>query len=160
MLKQIPPLLVAYCLCLGIASAQAEDVDTYLRHEMETRKIPGVAFAVVDRGKVVTERAYGSANLDTGTPLGTHGVFELASVTKPFTATAVMMLVEEGKIGLDDPILKYIQNGPIAWKDITVHQLLSHTSGLRGVGWVECDDHPGLAEIRNQGGSPGSHRMV
>lgn len=142
MLKQILLLLATCCLLIGIASAQVDDVDPYVRHEMETRKIPGVAFAVVEHGKVVTERAYGSSNLETGTPLGTDGVFELASVTKPFTATAIMLLVQDGKIRLDDPIDKYIDHAPSAWKEITVQELLSHTSGIKGLGWVESDGSP------------------
>jgi len=144
-------LLAIFALRTEIASAQGNDLDAYVREEMATRKIPGLVFALVDHGKVITERAYGSENLETGTPLGIDGVFELASVTKPFTATAIMMLVEEGKIGLDEPIFKYISNGPTAWKDITVRQLLSHTSGLRGGGWVERDGSPLLdISVRQQ----------
>ena len=143
MQKRTGVLLPAiFNFCIRIAPAQGNDLDAYVRQEMTTRKIPGLAFALVDHGKVITKRAYGSENLETGTPLGADGVFELASVAKPFTATAIMMLVEKCKMGLDDPILKYIPDGPNAWKDITVRQLLSHTSGLRGEGWVECDGSP------------------
>ncbi len=142
MFKQLPCVLAFFSLSIGNGYAQSDELDDYMHHEMETRKIPGLVFAVIDHGKIISERAYGLSNLETGTILTTKGVFELASVTKPFTATAIMMLVEEGKINLDDPMIKYIYDAPITWKDITVRQLLSHTSGLRGGGWIECDGSP------------------
>jgi CubicO group peptidase (beta-lactamase class C family) len=97
---------------------------------MQEGHVPGVAIAVVEKGAVTLQRAYGIANLETGTPLTTESVFELASVTKPVTATAVMMLVEEGKVALDAPIATYIDSAPPAWAAITVRHLLTHTSGL------------------------------
>lgn len=142
MLQVMLRFLTFGCLCLGTGWAGSDELDTYIRHEMEARNIPGLAFVVIDHRKIVAERAYGTANLETNTPLSTRGVFEIASVTKPFTATAILMLVEEGKIRLDDPIVKFIDHAPAAWKDITVRHLLSHTSGLRGLGWVECDGSP------------------
>jgi D-alanyl-D-alanine carboxypeptidase len=133
----------------GVGWCASDDLDSYIQHEMETQKIPGVVFAIIDHGKIVTERAYGLANLETGTPLRSDGVFEIASVTKPFTATAIMMLVEDGKIGLDDPISKFMAQVPPAWREITVRQLLSHTSGISGMGWVESGGSP-LLEISTQ----------
>lgn len=131
--------------------SESTKIDAYIRHEMEVRKIPGLAFAIVDNGKIVTERAYGLANLETDTPVSTNSVFEIGSVTKPFTATAVMMLVEDGKIQLDDQIIEFIENAPAAWKEITVRQLLSHTSGLGRGHPVERDGSPLLnISIRQQ----------
>ncbi len=113
------------------APAQTTDtVDSIVTQEMRARRIPGVAIAVVENGLVTLERAYGTANLETETPLRTDAVFELASVTKQFTAAAIMMLVEEGKVALDEPIATYIDGTPEAWKAITVRQLLTHTGGL------------------------------
>jgi len=109
---------------------------------MQSKQIPGLAFAVVEHGQVTVARTYGLANLETETPVRANSVFEIASVTKPFTATAVMMLVEEGKINLSDPITKFIDHTPPSWRDISVQELLSHTSGLRGGGWVEWDGSP------------------
>ena len=142
-------LVFIYAFIVNIY-AQPDSIDESLQHEMGIRKIPGLAFAVIDHGKIITERAYGLENLETGTALTTNGVFELASVTKPFTAAAIMILVEEGKIALDDSINKYLQNAPSTWNKITIRQLLSHTSGLRGGGWIECNGSPLLQITKKQ----------
>ena len=101
-----------------------------MTREMQARSIPGAAVAVVDDGAIVFQRAYGVANLETDTPMTTRSIFEIASLTKQFTAAAVMMLVEEGKLRLDDPISQYVEGTPPAWQRITLRHLLTHTSGL------------------------------
>ena len=111
----------------GAASAA---IDALMAEEMRTMRIPGAAVAVVENGRVVVERAYGIANLETGTPVETDSVFLLASITKQFTAAAIMMLVEEGKVRLDDPLSVYVSPTPPAWERITIRHLLTHTSGL------------------------------
>ena len=75
---------------------------------MEKRQIPGLALAVVKNGKLIKAKGYGLANVELDVSVTPDSVFELASVTKQFTATAIMMLVEEGKVGLDDKIGKYL----------------------------------------------------
>lgn len=150
MLRQIFGFVTIGCLCASAGSASSGGLDSYIRREMEAQKIPGVAFVVIDHGKIVEERAYGLENLETDTPLRTDGVFEIASVTKPFTATAIMLLVQDGKLRLGDPIDKFIDHAPPAWKDITVRELLSHSSGIKGLGWVECDGSP-LLNITTEG---------
>ena len=110
--------------------AQTADIDSIVAREMSARRIPGVAIAVVEDHRITFERAYGTSNLETQTPLRADAVFELASVTKQFTAAAVMMLVEEGKVGLDEPIARYLDETPESWKEITVRRLLTHTGGL------------------------------
>lgn len=142
MLRQVLGFVTIGCLCTTAGAAGSSGLDSYIQHEMQTQQIPGVAFAAIDHGNIVEERAYGLENLETGTPLRSDGVFEIASVTKPFTATAIMLLVQDGKIRLDDPIDTFIDHAPLAWKDITVRELLSHTSGIKSLGWVECDGSP------------------
>src|SRR6266852_3235959 len=78
--------------------AQTEKIDRYVTEQMQARRIPGVAIAMVENGKMVLKRAYGIANLETDTPVKINSIFELASITKQFTATAIMMLAEEGKV--------------------------------------------------------------
>ena len=130
--------------------AQTEKIDRYITEQMQARRIPGVAIAVVENGKMVLKRAYGIADLETDTPVKINSIFELASITKQFTATAIMMLVEEGKVKLDDPISTYIEHTPEAWKGITVRHLLTHTAGL-GTAIVRCDGSPLLdASTRQQ----------
>lgn len=133
---------VLLCVCFPRQSRAADAIDQYVTQEMQSKQIPGLAFAVVQHGQITMLRAYGLANLETGALVRTDSVFEIASVTKPFTATAVLMLAEEGKLKLDEPISKYIDHSPPAWADITVRELLSHTSGLREGGWVEWDGSP------------------
>ena len=109
---------------------QIAAIDSVVADEMRTSKIPGVAVAVVENGRVAVRRAYGIANLETETRLDTNSVFHLASITKQFTAAGIMMLVEEGKVRLDDPVSAYVANTPPAWEKITLRHLLTHTSGL------------------------------
>jgi D-alanyl-D-alanine carboxypeptidase len=112
------------------AIAQLTSVDDYLMAEMAKRRIPGLALAVVQRGEVVKLQGYGIANLEWDIPVTPDTVFELASVTKQFTATAIMRLVEEGKIRLEEPISRYLADTPATWSGITVRHLLTHTAGL------------------------------
>jgi CubicO group peptidase (beta-lactamase class C family) len=83
---------------------------------------------IADDGKIVYHKAYGFSNFDTQQPLDTTSIFELASVSKQFTAIVIMMLKEEGKLNYDDPLEKYIRGLP--YRGITIRHLLTHTSGL------------------------------
>jgi len=127
----------AKCQIRGLA--HPDKLDEYINREMAVRHVPGLAFAVMENGRVLRESAYGLANVETGSHVGINSVFELASVTKPITAVAVMMLEEQKKLSLDDPVDKYLPEVPAAWHEITIRELLSHTSGLREYGMVKCD---------------------
>jgi len=128
-------LLSAWLAALGLASlATADQIDDYINAEMKRRQIPGLALAVAKNGATVRLGAYGMANLEHDVPVTPDTVFELASVTKQFTATAIMVLVEEGKVQLDDSIVRHLPRGPETWKPITVRHLLTHTSGLPALG--------------------------
>jgi D-alanyl-D-alanine carboxypeptidase len=111
-------------------SRQVTDADHFLKEEQSSKRIPGMSACVVRHGKVLLAKGYGSANLELSAPATEHTIYELASLTKPFTAAAVMMLVEGGQISLQDHLTKYFSNAPSAWKAITIGQLLSHTSGF------------------------------
>jgi CubicO group peptidase (beta-lactamase class C family) len=122
------------CLLLVAAATMAQAppdaVDQYIQSEMSKRHIPGLALLVVRDGKTVRARGYGFSNVELQVPVKPETVFQSGSMGKQFTATAVMMLVEEGKIHLDDPLTKYFKDAPDAWKQVTVRQLLSHTAGF------------------------------
>jgi CubicO group peptidase (beta-lactamase class C family) len=105
-------------------------VDELVNSELRAQRIPGVALAVVRDGKIVKAAGYGMANVELSVPAKPESIFQTGSVGKQFTATAVMMLVEEGRVGLDDKISKYFSDSPPAWKDIAVGHLLTHTSGI------------------------------
>jgi CubicO group peptidase (beta-lactamase class C family) len=97
---------------------------------MNRQRVPGVALAVMKDGQLVKTRAYGFANVELNTPASTNTVFEIASITKPFTAQAVLLLVEDGKLSLEDLVAQFLDDPPDSWSKITVRQLLNHTSGL------------------------------
>jgi len=126
-------LVVACLLALAVLPARADSIDDYIKEEMQRRHIPGVAVAVARNGKLVKARGYGVANVEHDVPVTEDTVFELASVTKQFTATAIMLLVEEGKVRLDDSITSYLPPAPETWKPITVRHLLTHTAGFPGL---------------------------
>jgi len=110
--------------------AQQEKIDDYVKSEMERNHIPGLAIAVVRNGQVTLSRSYGRSNIELSTPVTSNSVFKLASLTKPITAMAIMVLVEEDKLALDSPVSKYLSNLPQRWAAVTIRQALSHTSGL------------------------------
>ncbi len=125
-----------------IAAQSTAAIDSHITREMRERRIPGVSYAVVNDGKIVLRKAYGFGNLETEMPLTVSSVFELASVTKQFTAAAIMLLVEDGKVKLDDPINNYFDQPPAIWQGITVRQLLTHTAGLQAGGVVNHQGSP------------------
>lgn len=96
-----------------------------------TTDSPGCALGVARNGRVVYERGYGMANLETGTPITPSSIFHVASVSKQFTAMAIMLLASDGKLSIDDDIRKYLPEIRDYGTPITIRHLLTHTSGLR-----------------------------
>ena len=96
---------------------------------MTRQKIPGVAVGIVNKGAVTT-RGYGFANVEHMVPVTDETIFQSGSLGKMFTATAVMLQVEDGKLSLSDPITKFFPDAPASWRTITVRNLLNHTSGI------------------------------
>jgi len=118
---------------LLISSALAQtpaSIDAYIQSEMQRRHIPGLSLLVARDGHVVRAQGYGFSNVELQVPVKPETVFQSGSVGKQFTATAVMMLVEEGKIHLDDSITNYFKDAPAAWHQVTIRELLSHTAGF------------------------------
>lgn len=110
---------------------EAEDaVDRSIQTAVEKQQIPGLSVLVVRSGKIIRAQGYGLSNVELQVPVKPETVFQSGSVGKQFTATAVMMLVEEGKVHLDDPIRHYLKEGPAIWDHVTVRELLSHTAGF------------------------------
>jgi CubicO group peptidase (beta-lactamase class C family) len=108
----------------------SDAVAQYVKAEMERQHIPGVALLVSRNGEPVRAQGFGFSNLELQVPVKPETLFQSGSVGKQFTATAIMMLVEEGKISLDDSITKYFPDAPASWKPVTVRHLLSHTGGF------------------------------
>jgi N-acyl-D-amino-acid deacylase len=107
----------------------ADSIDAYVRAEMQRQRIPGVAIAIVHKGNVTT-KGYGYANLEHLVPVTDATIFQSGSLGKMFTAAAVMLQVEDGKLALSDPLTKFFPDAPPTWRAITVRHLLTHTSGI------------------------------
>jgi CubicO group peptidase (beta-lactamase class C family) len=92
---------------------------------------PGAAVIVVRDGKVVLRKGYGTANMELGVPVQPDMVFRIGSITKQFTAVAILMLAEQGKLSLEDDITKFLPDYPTKGQRITIEHLLTHTSGIK-----------------------------
>ncbi len=133
------PLLL---LQLGIASAQKlsfgkeEKIESLIQKSMHSFQIPGLAIGIVENNKIVYAKGFGVKNLNTNEPVTTGSLFHMASVSKPFSATSIMQLVEQGNMDLDAPVVRYLSYFKIddeRYKDITVRQMLGHLSGMPDV---------------------------
>ena len=111
--------------------ARADAVDDYIASAMREQHVPGLSLAVVREGRIVKAKGYGLASVELNAPATPETVYRLASITKQFTAAAVLLLAQDGKLGLDDKIGRHLDQTPAAWKEVTVRQLLAHTSGIR-----------------------------
>jgi CubicO group peptidase (beta-lactamase class C family) len=133
-------LIFCFCavVCGGVLAAPAPEltaeqmtaIDHYVDAEMKRERVPGIAVGIYNHGQILLAKGYGLADIELNAPVKAETVFQSGSVGKQFAAAAIMMLVEEGKIGLDDSIVKYFPNAPKSWQAIRVKNLLSHTSGL------------------------------
>lgn len=118
-------------LCVAaVSGACADRIDDYVAAQMSRQHIPGLSLAVLKDGKQVKMKGYGVANLELGSRATPESAYQIGSVSKQFLAAGIVLLSEEGKVGLDDSIKKYIGTAPETWQAITVRHLLTHTSGL------------------------------
>ncbi|MES3023676.1 MAG: serine hydrolase domain-containing protein [Pseudomonadota bacterium] len=128
-------LVLMLCFPLTVMAAPggtaklAQSLDTIIAARFKP-ELPGVAALIVKDGRPILRKAYGLANVELNVPLRPEHVFRIGSTTKLFTATAVMLLVEEGKLSLDAPITRYISGAPRHWEAVTIEHLLIHTSGI------------------------------
>lgn len=152
---RILPFLACIFLGTTLVSAQSTldaSIHEYVKAEMARQHIPGLALLVTRDGDIVRADGFGLANLELQVPVKPETIFQSGSVGKQFTATAVMMLVEEGKIGLDDSLAKYFPNAPPSWNGVTVRELLSHTAGF--------GDYPKTFDFRKDWTEPQLLKMV
>ena len=128
-------VLVSVAGLARLSSAQQsqptlDKVDSYISAQLREQRIPGLALAVIRDGRVVKSQGYGLGNIELQVPVTPDTVFQLGSIGKQFTATAILMLAEDGKVSLDDKITRYFPSAARKWNGITIRQLLNHTSGL------------------------------
>ena len=112
------------------APSARDTVDRYIEAEMARTHIPGVSLAVVRGAKVIKARGYGMADLEHEIPVTPETAFKIGSVSKQFLATGIMLLVQDGRLALDDPVSKFYPNAPESWRGITLRHFLTHTSGV------------------------------
>jgi D-alanyl-D-alanine carboxypeptidase len=113
------------------SGAPGDSLDAHVTALMAERHIPGLSLVVVKGGTVVKAGHYGVANVELGAPVNENTSFMIASMSKAFTAAGLLLLVDQGKVALDDPVTKYLDGLPDTWADITLRRLLNHTAGLR-----------------------------
>jgi CubicO group peptidase (beta-lactamase class C family) len=135
--KRLNRVLLFFILLLLLSlSAQAQQqgltsaIDELLQQNFKANE-PGAAVIVVKDGKVIFRKGYGMANLELGVAVEPDMIFRIGSITKQFTATAILMLAEQGKLALTDEITKYLPDYPTQGKKITIEHLLNHTSGIK-----------------------------
>src|SRR6185437_5741569 len=123
--------VLAALLFIGFAGlARADAIDDYIDAQMARQHVPGLALAIVRHGQLMRAQGYGFANLEDHVSVHPDSVFESGALGMPFTAAATMLLVEDGKLRLDESIRKYLPEAPQTWAPITIRDLLNHTSGL------------------------------
>lgn len=126
-----PALCQAQTTSVADNARQTDKLDAYVREQMAARHIPGLSLAVVRDGEALLVRSYGVANVELNAPTTNDTVFEIASNSKQYTAGAVMLLVQDGKLSLDDSITKYLPGLPRHYDPVTIRHLLNHTSGVK-----------------------------
>ncbi|MEL6469327.1 MAG: serine hydrolase domain-containing protein [Cyanobacteria bacterium J06623_4] len=115
----------------AVATMPSNDaIDTFIQQMMADRHIPGLTLAVVQDQKLTKVQGYGVLDREQNIRARPSSIFPIASMSKPLTATAVMLLVQDGKIDLDAPIGTYLTKAPEHWEQVTVRRLLDHTAGL------------------------------
>jgi CubicO group peptidase (beta-lactamase class C family) len=155
-IKKSPPVTVATPAIVGMSEERLARIDAICNDAISEGQVPGIVALVARHGKIVYHKAFGMADNESNKELKKYAIFRIASQTKAITSTAVMMLWEEGKFQLDDPISKFIpefENAQVldtlyedgtydttpADKPITIRHLITHTSGV-GYGVIDGDE--------------------
>ncbi|MBX7170543.1 MAG: beta-lactamase family protein [Pyrinomonadaceae bacterium] len=130
--KTIPfRLLFVLVILFSVSLVKADKVDDFVKSQLAEKHIPGVAIAVIKNGKIIKTKGYGLASVEFDIAATPESVFEIGSVSKQLTAAGILLLMQDGKLNLDEKISKYLPNTPTAWEKVTVRNLLTHTSGIK-----------------------------
>jgi len=123
-------LLFLFFILFAERTLRADEIDDFVKATMQQRHIPASSIIVVKDGVVVKAEGYGLADMENNIPARPDTAYKIGSVSKQFLAAGIMLLVQDGRIVVDDKISKYLPGTPKAWDEITVRHLLTHTSGL------------------------------
>lgn len=148
MKKLILALLFLLIQIATFAQQFESKIDSLLLNVFKDANGPGGVFLVAKAGKPIYQKAFGKANVELNVNMNTANIFQLGSITKQFTAIAILMLEEKDKLSTNDPISKYIPDYPNG-NQITIHQLLNHTSGIKDFTKMKS-----IAQIAQQDLSP------
>ena len=130
---QYPFIVITFLLLnfQSISYAQNSIKIDSLLHEKYTDNVPGATFLISKNGSVIYKKAFGLANLELNVPMKTDNIIKIGSMTKQFTAISILILMEQKKLNLNDEITKFIPDYPTNVNKITIHNLLTHTSGIK-----------------------------
>ena len=122
--------IVVVLLLAASAAAQGDKTDDFIKTQMKRQNIPGLSLVVVKDGQIIKSAGYGVADRERRIPATPETVYKIASVSKQFIATGIMLLAQDGQVSVDDAVSKYLEGTPDSWKPITIRHLLTHTAGL------------------------------
>ncbi|HYG99055.1 MAG TPA: serine hydrolase [Terriglobales bacterium] len=152
-LLAFPFVLALFSALLVAETTPPPDLDAYVARVMREFEVPGLAVAIVKDGQIVLAKGYGVRELGKPERVDEHTLFGIASNTKAFTAAALAMLVDEGKISWDDPVVKHLPwfqlYDPYVTRELTIRDLLTHRSGL-GLGAGDLLFWPGTTYTRDE----------
>jgi CubicO group peptidase (beta-lactamase class C family) len=129
------------------SNGKINSVHELVHARMAEQRIPGLSLAVRQKGETILLQGYGLANLEHNVPATAETLYEIASVSKQFVATACVILAEEGKLSLDEPITRYFAGAPAIWKPITIRHLLTHSSGIVRDGLADYWETPAAMHL-------------
>ncbi|MBS1529918.1 MAG: serine hydrolase [Bacteroidetes bacterium] len=149
MIKPILLFLLLSIASISVAQTTTEparSIDSLVAPQFGGNQ-PGISILIAKKGQIIYQKAFGSADIELNVPMQPNDIFKIGSITKQFTAVAILQLAEQGKLRLDDPIQKYIPDYPDKQGTITIENLLTHTSGI--VDYSSLDDPDPFAERRD-----------
>ncbi|WP_226642430.1 serine hydrolase domain-containing protein [Microbulbifer variabilis] len=123
-------IILSTLLFIYSLPATADSVDSLIVDIMDKRHIPGLQLAIVKNGEIIKQGNYGLSNFQDNVPVKVNTLFPINSMTKAFTGVALIQLVEQGHLSLDDQIGKHLTDIPASWKSMKIKHLMAHTSGL------------------------------
>jgi CubicO group peptidase (beta-lactamase class C family) len=134
-MKPRPGALACLTICFAAPlsaqrAAMIDSVNQYVTREMERQRIPGASIAILRGDTILLSRGYGLANLELRVPATDSTIYQSGSMGKQFTAGGIAMLAEQGRLGLDDEITRWLPEGAGVWDSVTVRHLLTHTAGM------------------------------
>ncbi|MDP9174338.1 MAG: beta-lactamase family protein [Planctomycetota bacterium] len=142
-------IILGLAASLAQADPSTEKVDAFVSQQLQSRHIPGISVGILQDGKVLLATGFGFGNVELSTPATADTVYGVMSMTKQFTAAAILMLADENKLALDDQIGKYVSDAPTVWNDVTIRHLLTHTSGI-----PDYTDAPGFFQAIRTDSTP------